>query len=119
MDLDVDALLGALLLAEHVPLPIAEEAPTARRRMGAGACRRAGREVSVVRIAISCSRRELGSNLAGRRLPFHYVSLLWARGWEWDGRLRARGWRIGGDDDARLGRRRRAVGDRPAMALGW
>jgi hypothetical protein len=34
LDLDVDALLGALLLAEHAPLPVAEEAPAARRRGG-------------------------------------------------------------------------------------
>ena len=33
-DLDVDALLGALLLAEHAALAVAEEAPGAGRRRG-------------------------------------------------------------------------------------
>jgi hypothetical protein len=42
----------------------------------------------------------------------------WARGWEWDGGLHARSWRIRGDG-ARLGRRRRAVSGRPAWARGW
>jgi hypothetical protein len=42
-----------------------------------------------------------------------------ARGWERDTADCARGWWIGGDDGARLGRRRRAVGGRPARALAW
>jgi hypothetical protein len=38
LDLDVDGLLGALLLAEHAALPVAEEAQAAagRRRRGGG-----------------------------------------------------------------------------------
>jgi hypothetical protein len=91
-------------------------AAAAKKKLGLAAKKKAGDRgmgpiaiPSAVRITISCSRRELGSNLLtcfGRAAGNGTTDC-------------ARGWRIGGDDDARLGRRRRMVGGQPAMALGW
>lgn len=80
MDLDVDALLGALLLAEHAALPVAEEAQAAgrRRRGGVAQARGEGGQRGPHRHLVLSSRRDricLGLR-AGVGL------LVWFAGWD-------------------------------------
>ena len=53
-DLDVDALLGALLLAEHAALAVAEEAPGAGRRRGDAEARGEGAQRGPHRHLVLC-----------------------------------------------------------------
>jgi hypothetical protein len=110
LDLDVDALLGALLLAEHAPLPITEEAPAAHRRGGRRGvqARREGGQRGPHRHLVLSSQTRVESGWAAPALPLCWSALGARLGM---GRWTAR---------ARLAdRRRRRRATREETARGW